>query len=266
MIELLKQQFQASMDREEKIARVREFLQVLCLKILHDKGCFAQMAFVGGTALRMLHDLRRFSEDLDFSVVQRKGYDFEKTVSSVVRELKLYGLDVDAKGRAEKTVQSALLKFSRLLGALDLSPLKEQKLSIRIEVDSNPPAGWKTQTTLLNKAYLFPVFHFDLPSLYATKLHACFYRRFVKGRDFYDLLWYLGKKTKPNFTLLNNAIRQTEGHSPKVSEENLRAFLSEKLRDVDFDLVRQDVGRFLEDKRELSLLTYPSLKRFAEMG
>lgn len=264
MIELLRQQFHASMDQEEKVSRVREFLQILCLKILHDKGHFKQMAFVGGTALRMLHDLRRFSEDLDFSVIRKGGYDFLGIISSLAYELELYGLDVEAKNRAEKAVQSSFLRFSHVLKALNLTPLKDQKLSIRIEVDSNPPRGWKTQSSLLNRVYIFPVLHFDLPSLYATKLHACFYRKFTKGRDFYDLLWYLGRKTKPNFTLLNRAIQQTEGLDLRLNEKNLARFLLEKLEGVDFDVVQKDVARFLEDKKELKLLNYRSLKKYLE--
>ena len=80
-------------------------------------------------------------------------------------------------------------------------------------MDTNPPKGGRTAETPLNKTYIFSVRHFDLPSMLATKLHACFYRKYTKGRDFYDLVWYLGRKVFPNLELLNNAIQQTEGKS-----------------------------------------------------
>ncbi len=260
MIDVLKQQFKPSMDVGDKINRVREFLQILCLKIIHDKGYFENMAFVGGTALRILYDLRRFSEDLDFSVTTKKGYDFLKIIAALTSELELNGFDVQSKNKADKTVQSSFFKFNNLLNELGLSQMKEQKLSIRIEVDSNPPEGWNTQTTLINKTYIFNISHLDLSSLYATKLHACFFRKFIKGRDFYDLLWYLGRKTEPNFILLNNAIKQTEGKDLKLDEKNFKVFLLDKLETVDFAFVSKDVGRFLEDKKELELLDFELIK------
>jgi predicted nucleotidyltransferase component of viral defense system len=264
MIDVLKQQLKPSMDTAEKINRVREFLQILCLKIIHDKGYFENMAFVGGTALRILYDLRRFSEDLDFSVIKKEKYDFLKIITTLASELELYGFDVESKNNAEKTVQSSFLKFNNLLNELGLSQMKEQKLSIRIEVDSNPPEGWNTQTTLINKTYIFNVAHFDLPSLYATKLHACFFRKFIKGRDFYDLLWYLGRKFQPNFILLNNAVKQTEGKDLKLDEKNFKDFLSERLEKVNFVLVKKDVERFLEDKKELELLDLELIRKSLE--
>lgn len=261
MIDVLKQQFRPSMDVGDKINRVREFLQILGLKIIHDKGYFEDMAFVGGTALRILYDLRRFSEDLDFSVIRKEGYDFLKVIDALVSELKLYGFDVESKNSVDKTVQSSFLKFNNLLNELGLSQMKEQKLSIKVEVDSNPPKGWNMQTTLINKTYIFNISHFDLSSLYATKLHACFFRKFLKGRDFYDLLWYLGRKTKPNFILLNNAIEQTEDKNLMLGEENFKSFLLDKLEKIDFALIRKDVGRFLEDKKELELLDFGLIKK-----
>jgi predicted nucleotidyltransferase component of viral defense system len=260
MIEVLKQQFTLNMSSEEKLNRVREFLQILCLKILHDKGYFNYIAFVGGTALRILHGLRRFSEDLDFSVIKKKGYAFLELISGLERELKLYNLKVETKNKSDKIVNNSFFKFPQLLNSLGISYLKSQKLSIRIEIDSNPPMGWDIQTTMINKTYIFPILHFDLPSLYATKLHACFFRKFIKGRDFYDLLWYLGKKVRPNFTLLNNAIKQTEGENLKLNEANFKKFVLQKLKEIDFTFVQHDVVRFLEDKKEIKLLNFDSMK------
>jgi predicted nucleotidyltransferase component of viral defense system len=254
MIDFLQQQIADDSSNEAKINRLRETLQLVCLKILHDKGYFSKMAFVGGTALRIIYDMRRFSEDMDFSVIDKKGYDFSATIDELKREFALRGLELEAKTRIEKTVQAGMLKFPGLLKELSLSELAGQKLSIKLEVDSNPPGGAQVESTVVNKIYVLNITHLALPSLYATKLHACFFRKYTKGRDFYDLIWYLGKKVKPNYALLNNAIKQTQGKDVGLDEGNIMAYLLERLEQIDFGAVKKDVERFLEDKGELALL------------
>jgi len=253
MIDILKKQLSKDMSDEEKLNRAREFLQIVCLKIMYDKGVFNNMAFVGGTALRILFDLRRFSEDIDFSVIDNKGYDFTKINNELIRELRLYGFKAESDPRVDKNVDSTFLKFSGFLKELGLSPMESQKLSIKVEVDTNPPKGGNVVSTLVNKTYVLNISHFDLSSMFATKLHACFYRNYLKGRDFYDFIWYLGRKTKPNFLLLNNAIKQTQGTDPHISEQNLKDFLLQNIEKVDLKLAQKDVERFLEDKSELKL-------------
>lgn len=253
MIEVLKKQFSKNMSDEEKLNRARELLQLTALKIMYDKNFLNKVAFTGGTALRVLFDLKRFSEDLDFSLVNKKGYDFQKMNSGLVYGFKLYGLKVESKPKAEKNVHSTTLKFGGLLKELGLSAFAEQNLSIKIEIDSNPPKGGRVVNTIVNKVYMLNLAHFDLPSLYATKLHACFYRKFTKGRDLYDFVWYLGKKIKPNYGLLNNAIEQTEGANPGINERNFKDFLLRNIGKVNFNEARRDVERFLEDKSEVEL-------------
>lgn len=260
MIDVLKQQFTPEMPQEEKLNRTRELLQIMALKALYDHNAFENIAFVGGTALRILYNLRRFSEDLDFSLTNAKGYDFKELNAHLVRYFKLNGLEMESKPKVENTVHSAFLKFGGLMKELGLSGHKEQALSIKLEVDTNPPQGGETTSTLINKTYLFNVRHFDLPSMYATKLHACFYRRYTKGRDFYDFIWYLGRRTEPNFVLLNNAIKQTEGKNPALSEKNFKDFLLSGLGKVDLRAARTDVERFLEDKSELKLFDQKSME------
>ena len=254
MITLLKSEIEKYSTQEERIHHLRESLQILILKIIYDRGFFKNLSFVGGTALRILYDLKRFSEDLDFSLIQKKGFDFTKFSQDLKKQLKLYGLTVETNEKREANVKSSMLKFPEILYSLGLSPLKSQKLFVRVEVDTNPQAGWRNEVSLVNKIYLFSVTHFDLPSLFATKIHACFFRRYVKGRDFYDLVWYLTRKVTPNFQLLNNAIAQTEKKRPNLKEENLKGFLKEYLGKVNFNKVRKDVQRFLVNKDELKLL------------
>ena len=254
MVDLIEETISTIRGREAKIHAVREFLQLLVLKIIYDKRYFKNLAFVGGTALRFLYDLRRFSEDLDFSVIDRKGYKFPTFLDRMVLELENTGFSLDAKKGGEGTVQSAMLRFKGILYPLGLSPIKTQKLSIKLEVDTNPPKGWDTRISPVSRHFVFAVTHFDVPSLYATKLHACFFRKYTKGRDFYDLLWYLGNKVQPNFRLLNNAINQAENRQGNVNERNFKDFLRKKLADVDFVKARKDVRRFIEDKNELRML------------
>ena len=265
MIELIKQRFTKDMSGEEKLNRTRELLQLTALKIMYDKDIFKNLAFTGGTALRVLFDLRRFSEDLDFSLIDKKEYSFKKIDSELIRGFKLYGLDMETKPKEDKTVQSTMLKFPGLLKLIGLSPLAGQKLSIKIEIDTNPPEGGNTNSTIINKTYMFNITHFDLPSMFATKLTACFYRKYTKGRDFYDFIWCLGRKIEPNYTLLNNAIKQTHTKDPGINKDDLKKFLLRNIEKVDFTVVKKDVERFLEDKSELKLFELNSIKKTIEL-
>lgn len=260
MIEVIKQQFTKNMPEEEKLNRTRELLQITGLKILHDQNLLNNLVFTGGTALRIIFDMRRFSEDMDFSLVKKSAYDFSMIISELLRGFNLYGLKVEAQPKQEKTVNSAFLRFTDLLKEIGLSPLAGQKLSIKIEIDTNPPLGGVVLNTYVNKTYPLTIAHFDLPSMFATKLCACFYRKYTKGRDFYDLIWYLGKRIKPNYFLLNNAIKQIRGEDPGINAANFKEFVLKELEKIDFKVVKADVERFLEDKTELSLLETEPIK------
>lgn len=253
MIELMRKE----LDREDrpgiKAQRARELLQVMTLKIISDLGYCRHIAFQGGTALRLLYDLRRFSEDLDFSLVGRTGFDPRAMLERVGERTREWGLGVETKPGREKAVFGAWLRYPGLPKSLGLSPLAGQKLSIKLEVDLNPPRGGEVETSLISREFTFPVATFTLPSLFATKLHACFYRRFLKGRDFYDLAWYVGRRVRPNYTLLNNAIKQTQGRSPGIDEDSFKDFLKEKLRGCDLARARRDAEPFLFDRSELAL-------------
>ena len=259
MIEALKQELAGGVSVEDKTNRAREFLQLLALKSLSDQDAFSHIAFIGGTALRIVFGLRRFSEDLDFSVVSTAGYDFGGLCGGLKKVFRLNGLNAVLERDREKTVNSAFLTFPGLPHALGLSGHKQEKLSVKLEIDTNPPGGWKTQTTVLNKTYLFGVAHYDLPSMFAGKLHACFYRRYTKGRDIYDLFWYLGRKVQPNFEMLNNAVAQSQGRAPGVNAGNLREFMLERAANIDLVAAKKDIERFLEDKSELRLFTQDTL-------
>ena len=260
MIEVLKEQFTESMSKEDKENRLREFLQILVLKILHDKGWFENLTFTGGTALRILFNIRRFSEDLDFSLTGPSGYDFGKLYRELHAQVELHGIKMEGTPDTRKTVHAVMLRFPGLFNDLGISPLPGQKLSIKLEIDTRPPEGGKIENSLVNKTYVFYIRHFDLSSLFATKIAACFYRKYVKGRDFYDLIWYLSRNVKPDYELLNNAIRQTQGKAPGINAGNIRMFLRDNLEKTDLNKAAKDVERFLDDKTELKLFNHDLIK------
>lgn len=254
MIEVIRQQLQKSKSIPEKINYLREFLQLMILKNIYEQKAFNNIAFLGGTALRILFDMNRFSEDLDFSLINEKNYDFNKINENIVVFFKYNNISVETNPKTKNNVHSTFLKFPNILKDLNLSLMDNQKLSIKFEVDSNPPKGWKLENILVNKSFLMQINCFSLSSMFATKLHACFFRKYTKGRDFYDLVWYLSKKIKPNIELLNNAIYQTENKNLNINENNFLDFIIERIENVNFDLIKKDVTQFLFDVNELNFI------------
>lgn len=265
MLDIIKRQIKSDLSEEEKVNQVREFLQIVILKIIYDLGFFKNIVFTGGTALRIIYGLRRYSEDLDFSLVMKEGYVFSHLHEGLKKELiDHYGFRADLKHKGQKTVHSIDLRFNNLLFELGLSSHKSAKLYVKIEIDSNPPLGGKVNLSLVNRDFVFTVTHFDLPSLFATKLHACFFRKYTKGRDIYDLIWYLGKNILPNFTVLNNAILQTTHKDSGLNKETLKALLLKHIEKIDFSTAKKDVERFLIDKKELELFNKDLLIKVVE--
>jgi len=228
---------------------MREYLQAYILRVMYDAGAFRSIAFVGGTALRFLYGLPRFSEDLDFSIGKEVDIPFLVFVKKIKAELELAGYEVTVVYDEEKTVKSAFVKFSGLLQAAGLSGHKGQKLSIKIEMDSNPPEGAGLEVQVVNKHFPIAFLSYDIPSFFAGKLHCILTRKYTKGRDYFDLGWYLSKwkNLVPNIILLNNALSQTGWKGGSLSEQNWRALISKKVSETDWKKVRRDVENFLEN-------------------
>ena len=238
-------------SNEEKYNVAREFLQELILQIMDRQGYFSNLAFVGGTALRILYDLPRFSEDLDFSLAKKNGFQFENLLSTIKRELGLNGFDVEASAdKKKRNVLGEFIRFKGLLFDLNLSKHKTEKMFIKLEIDANPPAGYQTEVLMVNKNFLFKVQIYDLPSLFASKLHAFLFRKYAKGRDYYDLLWFLAKKTPVNYALLSTAAEQTEGKKYHFDVTVLKRQLIEKIAQTDFHKVSSDAAIFMSNKAE----------------
>ncbi len=250
-----------------KYNAMREYLQAYVLRIMHDRGAFQSTAFVGGTALRFLYGLPRFSEDLDFSQHKRPDCSFTNLMSDIKQELISAGYEPSVTAKEVKTVQSAFVKFEGLLYEAKLSPLKAQKFSIKIEIDTNPPKGAALTTQIVNKFFPIAFLSYDLPSLFAGKIHALLSRKYTKGRDYYDLAWYLSrfKTLEPNFKFLHNALTQTGYEKKKPSENNWREYLGDVVKKTDWKTVYNDVANFLENPKDMDIFTKENVLRLIEV-
>ncbi|MFQ5930726.1 MAG: nucleotidyl transferase AbiEii/AbiGii toxin family protein [Acidobacteriota bacterium] len=228
--------------------RLREYLQHALLRQLFERDLLEDLIFHGGTALRVIHGLARFSEDLDFHLSRPdQKYSAGAYLDDLRKDLQRSGYRVVLKPRLEGNVQSCMFGFERLLYECDLSPHENQKLNIRLEIDVNPPQGFRFERALINTYFPFVVLHHDKPSFMAGKLHAILQRRFPKGRDFYDVLFYLGrwKAVSPNIPYLNNALKQTGYRGNAVAEHNWKKVTALRVRAVDWVQIQKDIEPFL---------------------
>ena len=242
----------------------REYLQARILAALQRAGAMIPLAFHGGTALRFLFAHGRYSEDLDFALEgDRKRYDFRGYLQAIRGELSPEGYAVELKVNDQKTVHSAFIRFPGLLYDLELSAQRSEALAVKLEVDTNPPAGAGLATTVVRRFVVLQLQHHDKASLLSGKLHAILQRSYAKGRDMYDLLWYLSDPTwpAPNLVLLNNALAQTGWQGGVLTEPNWPERVSEHLRLLDWKNIQADVRPFVEPGFDLSLLTLENLER-----
>lgn len=237
---------------------MREYLQSYLLRIMSDAGVFEYAAFVGGTALRFIYDLPRFSEDIDLSLTRRKpGRYFYQMLERTRSELELAGYAVSISYNDKKNVNHAFVGFSGLLKDAGLSSLKEQKLSIKIELDIKPPKGAIVDSAIVNKYFPLTFTTFDRSSLLAGKLHALASRSYTKGRDWFDIVWYLSKwkGIAPNIPLLRNSLKQTKYKGDIPAMGDWKNFVHKMADKCDWAKARSDVERFLENPSDVKLLT-----------
>ena len=243
---------------------VREYLQARLLAALQRAGAMIPLAFHGGTALHFLYAHGRYSEDLDFALEgDRQGYDFRRYLLAIRAELTPEGYPVELKVNDQKTVHSAFVRFPGLLFDLKLSAQRGEVLAVKLEVDTNPPAGAGLATSVVRRYVVLQLQHHDQASLLAGKLHAILQRPYTKGRDIYDLLWYLSDPgwPPPNFVLLNNALMQTVWQGGSLTDSDWRERVRERLRLLDWKSLVADVRPFVEPGFDLSLLSLENLER-----
>jgi predicted nucleotidyltransferase component of viral defense system len=259
---------------------VREVTQEIALLGFWRSGFFEHAAFYGGTALRMFHGLNRFSEDLDFSLIDPESEArLERALAAVQTELAAWGFSFEAepKSTGERTgIESAFLKGNTRVNLLHIGVPEElgrrfartSRITIKLELDTNPPpfASTEIQTRLLPVPFTVRIY--DLPSLFAGKLHAVLYRDWksrVKGRDFYDFVWYVSRNVPVNLSHLDARMRQSGYAEPAaLTMGELREILARRIRAVDLDAAAEEVMPFLRDARETELWSEGFFLRLCE--
>ena len=242
----------------------REYLQARILGALQRAGAMTSLAFHGGTCLRFLFSLPRYSEDLDFALEgESGGYRLRGWLQTIRGELEAEHYRIELRVRESRTVHNALVRLPGLLYEIGLSPHRAEVLAIRIEVDTRPPAGATMDTSLVRRHETLRLFHHDRASLLAGKLHAVLQRPYTKGRDLYDLIWYLSDPEwpPPNFPFLNAALRQTEWPGREMTPRTWRRSLAERLDAMNWDRAVTDLRPFLERQEEIELVNRDDVLR-----
>jgi len=243
-----------------------EYLQARILQSLQEEGAFLNIAFLGGTSLRFLYYLPRYSEDLDFSVLPSKKIGFKKLLNKITIDLEREGYQIKIKESNKKAVIGAFIKFQSLLYDLDLSQHKDEVLSIKLEIDTNPPKGEITTTTIVKKYIMLNLLHYDRASLFAGKMHAILSRNYTKGSDLFDLIWMLANPSwpLPNFIMLNNALAQTGWRYEEINNSNWKKILIGHISKINWKRVIADVSPFLEREADKKFITYDNCTSLVE--
>ena len=247
---------------------VREYLQARILESLQKSGAMIPLAFHGGTALHFLFSHGRYSEDLDFALEgNREYYNFRDFLKAIRSDLSPEGYQIEIKAKDQKTVHNAFIRFPGLLYEMGLSPMQSEVLAVKIEVDTNPPKGAGLATTVVRRFVVLQLHHHDKSSLLSGKLHAILQRSYTKGRDIYDLLWYLSDPTwpAPNLILLNNALAQTNWNGGLVTEENWKQQVWQRLQTLSWSGIVEDVRPFVEPSFIMNLLTIDNFERILKI-
>lgn len=255
-------------SQQDVFDALREIMQEITLAGLERSGFFEKAAFYGGTALRILYHLDRYSEDLDFSLLEADpAFSLERYFESVIAEFSALGITVrirEKKKNFKSNVDSAFLKSDTVWKELVLEDvLPEMGIShlphikIKIEVDREPPMGFSTEEKLLIRPFSFYVKTFDLPSLFAGKMHALLFRKWknrVKGRDWYDLEWYIKKGVTLDIGHFAQRARDSgDWQQNAISPEQILELLRTKIETVNFDSIKADVVRFIKDPSGLRI-------------
>ncbi|MBI3892105.1 MAG: nucleotidyl transferase AbiEii/AbiGii toxin family protein [Candidatus Wallbacteria bacterium] len=242
----------------------REYLQARILGAMQRSGAMLSLAFHGGTALRFLYSLPRYSEDLDFALERSpQRYDLRRCLDAVKSELTAEGYGVEVRLSDRRTVHSAFVRLPGLLHELGLSAQRTEVLAVKLEVDTNPPSGARLETSLVRRHVLVQLQHHDRSSLLAGKLHCVLARPYAKGRDFFDLMWYLGDRSwpEPNLQMLNAALRQAGWSKAALTPKSWRKAAADKLDSIDWSRVTTDIRPFLESPGEAAMLTKENLRK-----
>ena len=246
----------------------QEVCQKITLAGLHRGGFFDHAAFYGGTCLRLFHGLPRFSEDMDFSLTEKRDdIHLENYFDAIREEFHLAGFDVSITKKEKKAfgkVESAFLKENT--ETYDIKFQTKKTVKVKIELDTDPPLLFNTQQKLLSQPYSFMVRCFTLPDLFAGKMHALVYRtwqRRIKGRDWYDFEWYVRYGVPLNFEHLQERVREFSGNV--ISLEEFMTQLRNRISETNIDNVKQDVIPYV-DSSQLRTLDIWSNEYFLQLS
>ena len=255
----------------ERESAIKEILQEIALAGLSRGGFFEKAAFYGGTCLRIFHGLNRWSEDLDFALLSKDpDFKLDDYFPALEKEFKSYGIDISVETRKkdeDASVQSAFLKGNTMTLMMSFFPKSEdakrivsnQKTKIKFEIDTDNPSGGVTEFKYRMLPAPYEVQIFDESTLFAGKIHAIIcrdYKHHVKGRDYYDYLFYLGKGSKFNLAYLENKLKNTGGkigNDETLTLERVKELLKERFEVVDYESAKKDVSRFIGDQESLTL-------------
>ncbi len=255
-------------NEEEILAALREIMQEITLAGLSRTDFFEKAAFYGGTALRIFYGLDRYSEDLDFSLLEpNTNFSIEPYFNPILDEFSALGLTVSIKEKKktkQTVIDSAFLKAETIWKEIVLEDIikeagvrSNKTLKIKIEVDRQPPLNFKTEEKLLLRPFSFYVKCFAKPSLFSGKLHALLFRKWknrVKGRDWYDLEWYIKKGIPLDVNhFLTRAKETNDWQEDNISNEQIIELLDMKINSVSFSNVKDDVVRFIKNDEVLNI-------------
>jgi predicted nucleotidyltransferase component of viral defense system len=268
-------------SRDDYVNALREILQDLALLGLWRSKFFEHAAFYGGTALRVLHGLDRYSEDLDFSLLKpNASFSLGAYGEALQREISSFGFRVTfTQGRKKQAsaVDSAFLKANTYSQLIEIEAREEllrnlhpgRTLKIRLEVDTDPPLGFQTESQYVLLPVPFAVRAYCLPDLFAGKLHAVLCRKWktrVKGRDWYDLVWYAGHHPEVRLSHLEARMRQSGDYRERdpMTPSTLQDRLLGAVDSLDVAKARQEVAPFVRDPRVLDIWSADFFRRIAD--
>ena len=256
---------------EDKLNAIREVMQQVALSGLAKGGFFDKAAFYGGTCLRIFHGLKRFSEDMDFSLLESTpDFDFRPYFDCIEEEFAAAGqkVNITLKKKTKITpIQSAFLKSDTALFNLSLE--RGRVINIKLEVDTTPPLDFATEDKLLLLPRSFYVRCFSLPCLFAGKMHALLFRSWknrVKGRDWYDFEWYVRKGVALDFKhFCRRAYQFASVPEDSLTQQNFQQLLLNKIREVRFTSAIDDVRPFIRNQDSLQLWSSDYFEQIADL-
>lgn len=245
-----------------------EVMQHIVLSGLYRGGFFNEAAFYGGTCLRIFHGLKRYSEDMDFTLLKKDAtFSLEKYFPAIIEEAKLLGREITISKKDKKNfgrVESAFLKDNT--DVYNLAFKTDKSLKIKIEVDIDPPLGFKTEQKLLMLPFSFNTRCMVPSDLFAGKMHALLFRQWknrVKGRDWYDFEWYVRNRIPLDFSHLQERTREFNGM--ELTRESFLELLKERFSMADIRQVKEDVLPFIENSHELDIWSNEYFIQICEM-